>query len=89
MFCHVHCFHEGSNFLVINPDECIDCGLCEHECPVEAISLDDDLSNEEEYFLKLNADLSKKWPTISEKKEALEEAEKWKDIKNKLKYLEK
>jgi NAD-dependent dihydropyrimidine dehydrogenase PreA subunit len=39
--CPVDCFHEGPNFLVIDPDECIDCTLCEPECPVNAIFPED------------------------------------------------
>ena len=56
------CFHEGSTFLVIDPEECIDCTLCEPECPVEAILSEDDLPDGQEHFLELNAELSKEWP---------------------------
>ena len=66
--CPVDCFHEGPNFLVINPDECIDCSLCDPECPIDAIVSDDDLTNENKKFLEINERLSKKWPVISEKK---------------------
>ena len=52
--CPVDCFYEGPNMLVINPDECIDCALCEPECPVEAIKSSDDLTDSEEQMLDLN-----------------------------------
>src|SRR5690606_8122429 len=57
--CPVDCFHEGPNMLVIDPEECIDCTLCEPECPVEAIVSEDDVPAGQEQFLELNADLSK------------------------------
>ena len=66
--CPVDCFHEGPNFLVIDPEECIDCTLCEPECPVEAIFSEDEVPAGQEEFKKLNADLAKKWPVITEKK---------------------
>ena len=39
--CPVDCFYEGENMLVIDPDQCIDCGVCEPECPIDAIQADD------------------------------------------------
>jgi len=75
--------------LVIDPDECIDCTLCEPECPVEAIKSEDDLTDNEQQFLELNAELALKWPVINEMKEPLEEAEEWKDKAGKLKHLER
>ena len=68
--CPVDCFHEGPNFLVIDPDECIDCTLCEPECPVEAIYSEEEIPAGQENFEQLNAELAKKWPVISEKKDA-------------------
>ena len=59
--CPVDCFHEGPNFLVIDPDECIDCTLCEPECPVEAIFSEEELPAGQEQFKPLNAELAKKW----------------------------
>ena len=56
--CPVDCFHEGPNFLVIDPDECIDCTLCEPECPVEAIFSEEEIPDGQESFLKLNAELT-------------------------------
>ena len=87
--CPVDCFHEGPNFLVIDPDECIDCTLCVPECPAEAIFPDDELSDEQMQFLEINAELSQIWPVITEKKEPLPDAEKWDGRPDKLQYLEK
>ncbi|MDO8954167.1 MAG: ferredoxin family protein [Gammaproteobacteria bacterium] len=86
--CPVDCFYEGPNMLVINPDECIDCALCEPECPVDAIVSSDDIKADQESFLKINADLSKVWPNITQIKPAPADADEWKDVKDKLKYLE-
>lgn len=87
--CPVDCFHEGPNFLVIDPEECIDCTLCVPECPAEAIYADDELPEDQQHFLDLNAELAQQWPVISEKKEPLEDADKWDGVPDKLKYLEK
>jgi ferredoxin len=87
--CPVDCFHEGPNFLVIDPDECIDCALCEPECPAEAILPEDNLSTEQEKFLALNAELAKVWPVISEKTDPLPDADEWNGSDNKLQYLER
>lgn len=86
--CPVDCFHEGPNFLVIDPDECIDCALCEPECPAEAIVAEDDLPEEMSQFLEINAEKSKVWPVINAHKESLPEAAKWDGVKDKLQYLE-
>lgn len=85
--CPVDCFHEGENFLVIDPEECIDCALCEPECPVEAIFSEDELPEEHEKFLEINAKLAKKWPVLNESKGPLAEASDWEDRENKLEYL--
>lgn len=87
--CPVDCFHEGPNFLVIDPDECIDCSLCEPECPVDAIVSEDDLDDGQKQFLQLNADLSLKWPVITVKKDAPPDADEWKNKPGKLKLLER
>jgi ferredoxin len=71
--CPVDCFYEGDNMLVINPDECIDCGVCEPECPPAAIIADSDPKADR--WLKLNADFSVKWPNIRQKGEAPADAE--------------
>tara|TARA_R110002110_G_scaffold65206_4_gene180026 strand:- start:110408 stop:110731 length:324 start_codon:yes stop_codon:yes gene_type:complete len=86
--CPVDCFHEGPNFLVIDPDECIDCALCEPECPAEAIVAEDDLPESQEHFLELNAKKSRDWPVITAHKDPMPEAQKWDGIKDKLKLLE-
>jgi ferredoxin len=85
--CPVDCFHEGPNFLVIDPDECIDCALCEPECPAEAIVSEDDLPPEMAEFLQINAEKSKIWPSITAHKEALPDADQWKATKDKRKLL--
>jgi ferredoxin len=74
--CPVDCFYEGENFLVINPDECIDCGVCEPECPAEAILPDTEDGLVE--FLELNTRLSAVWPNITVKGESPADAEDWK-----------
>lgn len=89
--CPVDCFHEGPNFLVINPDDCIDCALCVSECPLGAIKTINELKPEEFIFVKLNSQLSKEWPVIYFEKEPLPFAEKMGKITDKLKngYLKK
>ena len=87
--CPVDCFHEGPNFLVIDPDECIDCTLCEPECPIEAIHAEDDVPDEQQKYIQLNAELAKIWPVITEKKDALPDADEWAEVKDKLEYLER
>ena len=87
--CPVDCFYEGPNFLVIHPDECIDCALCEPECPVDAIFSEDELPEDQQVFLELNAELAETWPCITEKKEALPDAEEWDGVPDKLQYLER
>ncbi len=81
--CPVNCFYEGENFLAINPDECIDCGACVPECPSEAIFSEDDLPDRWKEFTPLNAELSKKWPNISAKKNPPTDADQWKGVENK------
>ena len=83
------CFHEGPNMLVIDPDECIDCTLCEPECPVEAIMSEDDVPEKFQDFIALNAELAKQWPVINEMKDAPEDADEWKEKAGKIKYLER
>lgn len=87
--CPVDCFYEGPNFLVIHPDECIDCALCEPECPVNAIVSEDDLAEDQKQFLQINAELAGVWPNITEKKDAPEDAAEWEGVKNKIDYLER
>ena len=85
--CPVDCFHEGPNFLVIDPDECIDCTLCEPECPAEAIFSEEELPAGQEPFVQINAELAKKWPVITEKGEAPADADEWKGVEGKLDKL--
>ncbi len=87
--CPVDCFYEGPNFLVINPDECIDCALCEPECPIEAIVSEDELAPEQEQFLQINEELSAKWPNITSQKEGLVDAKDWENVEDKLEYLKR
>ncbi|GGD96412.1 ferredoxin [Rhizobium anhuiense] len=70
--CPVDCFYEGENFLVIHPDECIDCGVCEPECPAEAIKPDTEPGLDK--WLKINTEYATIWPNITVKKEPLPEA---------------
>jgi len=87
--CPVDCFHEGPNMLVIDPDECIDCTLCEPECPVEAIYAEDELPSGQEKFLELNVELSAIWPVITEIGDVPEDADDWADVEDKFQYLER
>lgn len=83
--CPVDCFYEGENMLVIHPDECIDCGVCEPECPIEAIIPDSDPRAAD--FLELNREYSEKWPVLTRKIDALPEAEEYKDKTGKMAYF--
>ncbi|NDP49064.1 MAG: ferredoxin family protein [Sulfuriferula multivorans] len=87
--CPVDCFHEGPNFLVIDPEECIDCTLCVAECPVEAIYAEDDVPDDQRAFIALNAELTKGWKVIIERKDAPPDADEWAGVKDKLQYLER
>ena len=69
--CPVDCFHEGMNFLAIDPDVCIDCGLCPPECPVTAIFAEEDLPEKWNDFTELNATYGSEWPVIDTQKAAL------------------
>jgi ferredoxin len=89
--CPMSAFHEGPNFLVIDPDECTDCLMCVPECPVEAIFHETELPAVYEQFKRLNAELAKQWPTIAykEEKEPPADAKEWAYIPDKLKLLER
>ena len=83
--CPVDCFYEGENMLVINPDECIDCGVCEPECPIDAIKPDvDDIEDKEKWVL-INKKYSAIWPNITKKKDPMKDHEKFRKIKDKFK----
>ncbi len=86
--CPVDCFHEGPNFLVIDPDVCIDCGVCIPECPIEAIVEESDLPPEQAEYLALNAQLATTWPVIASSKEPLPDADEWAERADKRALLE-
>jgi ferredoxin len=79
--CPVDCFYEGENMLVIHPDECIDCGVCEPECPVDAIKPDTEPGLE--LWLEINRKFSESWPNITVKKPSLPEAEEFAEVPGK------
>ena len=85
--CPVDAFREGGTFLVIDPDDCIDCAVCIPECPVNAILPEEDVPTDQLQLIKINADLSRKWPSITKRKAPLPEADEWKDRKDKLDQL--
>ena len=85
--CPVDCFYEGPEFLVIHPEECIDCGLCEPECPIEAIYADDELPENQIEFVEINARLADVYENITEAKPPLPDADNFKDIDNKREFL--
>jgi ferredoxin len=87
--CPVDCFREGPNFLSIDPDECIDCAVCVAECPVNAIFAEEDVPADQQQFIKLNVELSRKWPSITKTKAALADADQWKDVAQKTQFLER
>jgi ferredoxin len=87
--CPVDCFHAGSNFLVIDPNECIDCTLCEPECPAVAIFSEEELPAGQEKFKAINAELSSLWPVITEKGESPADSAEWDGKPDKLQYLER
>lgn len=86
--CPVDCFYEGPNMLVIHPDECIDCALCEPECPVDAIFSEDEVPTGQEEFLALNAELAELWPNITEKKPPPPDEAEWRNVPGKRRHLE-
>ena len=86
--CPVDCFHEGVNFLVIDPDTCIDCGLCVPECPTQAIFPEEDLPEKWHEYIEINAKYTSDWPVIDEQKEPLPEAEEYKDVEDKRELLD-
>ena len=87
--CPVDCFREGPNMLVIDPDECIDCAVCIPECPVNAIYAEEDVPRDQQHMIKLNAELARlpNWKSITKRKDALPDAEDWKDKTGKLNEL--
>ena len=87
--CPVDCFYEGPNMLVIDPDECIDCALCEPECPADAIFAEDELPADQAEFLALNSQLAKPWPNITEAGLPPLDADEWLNRPNKRELLER
>ena len=85
--CPVDCFVEGPNFLAIDPEECIDCTLCVAECPVEAIFAEDDVPEDQQEYIEINAKLAKVWPVITARKDPLPDADKFNGEPNKRELL--
>ena len=81
--CPVDAFHEGPNFLAIDPDDCIDCALCVPECPVDAIYAEEDVPPGQREFTALNAELAKVWPVITRAHAALPDAAHWAGVRDK------
>ena len=86
--CPVDCFHEGANFLVIDPEVCIDCAVCVPECPVNAIVADHELTADQQPYLELNARYAKQWPVIAQAREPLPDAQQWAEVRPKFKELQ-
>ena len=85
--CPVDCFYEGDNMLVIKADECIDCGVCEPECPISAI--EPDTNKDVAKWVELNNKFSQTWPNITKRRavDVPADQEKWRNVENKIKYL--
>lgn len=83
--CPVDCFYEGENMLVIHPDECIDCGVCEPECPEEAIIADTEASAEQ--WVELNRKYADIWPNITERKDPPANVAEWSGKPGKMDYI--
>lgn len=86
--CPVDCFHEGPNFLAIDPEECIDCTLCIPECPAEAIFPEDEVPDDQQHFFEINARLAPQWPVIDSMIDAPADADEWNGVPDKLDYLD-
>ena len=87
--CPVDAFREGPNFLVIDPEDCIDCAVCVPECPVNAIYAEEDVPSHQQHFTPLNAELSLQWKPITKTKPALPDAEAWRLVEHKLAELKR
>ncbi len=80
--CPVDCFYLGENMVVINPEQCIDCGVCEPECPADAIKAD--TADNMEKWVELNQLYAQTWPRVSRKQKPPADADQWKDVPDKL-----
>ena len=87
--CPVDCFKAGPNFLVIDPNECIDCAVCVPECPVNAIYAEDDVPADQKDFIEINQELSKVWSNITKKESALPDADIWAKVLPKRQHLDR
>lgn len=87
--CPVDCFKAGPNFLVIDPDECIDCAVCVPECPVNAIYADQDVPEDQQEFIAINRELSQTWPTLTKKTDPLPDADIWAKVLPKKQHLDR
>ena len=85
--CPVDCFREGENFLVIDPEECIDCGACVPECPVDAIFEQDDVPEKWTEYIALNERLAADWPAIEEQQDPMSSSEEFRNIEDKRSLL--
>lgn len=85
--CPVDCFREGPDMLVIHPEECIDCALCEPECPANAIYSDDDVPEDQKAFIAFNAKMAPEWSEINTKHDETDDPDAWKDKPNKRQYV--
>ena len=83
------CFREGPNFLVIDPETCIDCTLCVAECPADAIFALDDVPADQQMYIAINAEMAKLWPGINDAKDPLPDADQWVEVTGKFQYLER
>jgi ferredoxin len=85
----VDCFKAGPNFLVIDPDECIDCAVCIPECPVNAIYAEEDVPEDQRDFIAINRELSQLWPVITKRTDSLPDADEWSKIMLKRQHLDR
>ena len=85
--CPVDCFHEGENFMVIDPEVCIGCAACEPVCPTDAIFGQEDVPDQWRDYVELNAKYAQEWPGIFERTEPLPEAQQWMRMDQKRKFL--
>jgi ferredoxin len=85
--CPADAFREGANFLAIDPEECVDCGLCVPECPEEAIFAESELDDKDGHFIALNAEMAEQWPLIIESKPAMANVNQYSGVADKISML--